>query len=103
MLAANHDATAVTRATEALIRLPNDEPYDVILCDLMMPEMTGMDLHAELSRVAPEQARRIVFMTGGAFTDRARQFLEQVENERIEKPIDLGALKALIQEMMHVQ
>lgn len=52
----------------------------------MMPEVTGMDLHAELLRLAPEQAEKVVFMTGGAFTSRAREFLDQVRNPRIEKP-----------------
>ena len=44
------------------------ERFDAILCDLMMPGMTGMDLHEALSRLAPEQASRVVVLTGGAFT-----------------------------------
>lgn len=46
--------------------------FDVILCDLMMPDTTGMDLHHELVRIAPDQVDRMVFMTGGAFTAKAR-------------------------------
>jgi CheY-like chemotaxis protein len=68
----------------------------VILCDLMMPDMTGMDLHAELARKLPEQATRMIFLTGGAFTPRAREFLDEVPNQRLEKPCDLGKLLALI-------
>ena len=49
--------------------------YDVILCDLMMPQITGMELHAEVLRLDPAQAARIVFLTGGAFTPSARDFL----------------------------
>ena len=62
--------------------------YDVILCDLMMPVMTGMDLYAEVVRVAPKLVGRLVFMTGGAFTPRARAFLESVSNPCLEKPLD---------------
>jgi CheY-like chemotaxis protein len=65
---------------DALAKFRAGERYDVVLCDLMMPEMTGMDLHAELSHSHPEDARRIIFVTGGAFTSRAREFLENVPN-----------------------
>jgi CheY-like chemotaxis protein len=97
MLGRAHDVVAVTGARDALARLLDGEQYDVILCDLMMPEMTGMDLYAELLVHAPALAKRIVFMTGGAFTNRAREFLEHVDNERVEKPIDPKKLKALIE------
>ena len=50
----------------------------MILCDLMMPEMTGMDLYDELAPRAPAQAERIIFMTGGAFTAARAEFLDAV-------------------------
>lgn len=95
-LSAEHDVVTIERAGEALERIGAGERFDVILCDLMMPQMTGMDLHAELSRVAPEQAGRMVFLTGGAFTTRARTFLDETPNQRIEKPFDALHLRALI-------
>ena len=73
-----------------------DAEYDVILCDLMMPDLSGMDLHDELARTRPELARRMVFMTGGAFTPRARQFLATVGNRRIEKPFEFSQLVTLL-------
>jgi CheY-like chemotaxis protein len=72
------------------------ETFDLILCDLMMPEMTGMDLHRELSRVAPDQATRMIFMTGGAFTPAARLFLSDPSREHIEKPFDHVDLRAIV-------
>jgi CheY-like chemotaxis protein len=60
---------AVTSAKEALLRLDGGELFDLILCDLMMPEMSGMDLHRRLLQSAPDQAAKITFMTGGAFTE----------------------------------
>jgi len=66
----------------------------------MMPEMTGMDLHAELLRREPALAERLVFMTGGAFTPAAREFLDRVPNARVEKPFDVQDLRALIQTLL---
>jgi signal transduction histidine kinase len=95
-LASEHDVTGIQGAESALARITGGERFDVILCDLMMPQMTGMDFHGELMRVAPEQAERMVFLTGGAFTMRARTFLDLVPNQRVEKPFDATHLRALI-------
>jgi PAS domain S-box-containing protein len=93
-----HDVRAVTRAREALDAVLAGDCFDVILCDLLMPGMTGMDLHDALSSAAPDQARRMVFMTGGAFTDRARAFLERVPNPSLAKPLDMVELLALLED-----
>src|SRR5439155_324873 len=63
-----HEVTTVMGAPDALVRLHAGERFDVILCDLMMPTMTGMELHSELRSRIPEQAQRMIFLTGGAFT-----------------------------------
>ena len=62
----------------------------------MMPVMTGMDLYAEVVRVAPKLVGRFVFMTGGAFTPRARAFLESVNNPCLEKPLDTSKLRSIV-------
>lgn len=97
MLSAQHTVVAVTTARDALTHIEKGEHFDVILCDLMMPEVTGMELHAELLRIAPQQAAKMVFMTGGAFTSRAQEFVNQVPNARIEKPFEIEELSALVQ------
>jgi len=99
-LTSEHDVTAMSSSHEALTRLRAGERYDVILCDLMMPALTGMDIHDELTKLAPAQADRMVFITGGAFTARAQSFLAEVQNPRIEKPFDLHALRALVHQAM---
>jgi CheY-like chemotaxis protein len=96
---ADYKVTCVGDGRRALERIRGGERYDVILCDLMMPEMTGMDLYAELVRLVPEQADRLVFVSGGAFTPRAREFLERVPNARVEKPIDFQNLKLLLRNL----
>jgi nitrogen-specific signal transduction histidine kinase/BarA-like signal transduction histidine kinase len=88
------EATVDVRA--ALARLASGERWDVILCDLLMPETSGMDLYREALRIAPDAAAHIVFMTAGAFTSRARAFLQGVRNPCLEKPLDMGQLRSLI-------
>ena len=97
-LGAQHDVTVSSSAADAHKRIAGGDRFDVILCDLMMPDMTGMDLHAELVKVAPDQAERIVFLTGGAFTQSARVFLDQSTNPRIEKPFDATTLQTIVAE-----
>jgi CheY-like chemotaxis protein len=96
ILAREHEATLVASAAEALRRVTGGEAFDVILCDLLMPAMSGMDLHAALLKQAPGQAARMAFMTGGAFTDRARAFLDRVPNPSIGKPFLAEELLGLV-------
>jgi PAS domain S-box-containing protein len=100
VLVSEHDVEIVTTATEALARVESGRRYDLILCDLMMPSMSGMDLHRELLRIAPDAAARVVFLTGGAFTQRARDYLDQVSNPRLEKPIGIDALRSAVADMV---
>jgi CheY-like chemotaxis protein len=95
-LSEDADVECECEARQALARIAAGARYDVILCDLMMPVMTGMDLHAEVVRAAPMLAGRFVFMTGGAFTPRARAFLASVVNPCLEKPLDTGKLRSLV-------
>jgi len=98
ILGEEHDVQVATDATAALEILEREE-FDLILCDLLMPHVTGMDLYAELAKRHPGREARVVFMTGGAFTPRAAQFLSKVDNARIEKPFDLMAIRKLVREL----
>jgi CheY-like chemotaxis protein len=95
ILGGEHDVTAVTSAREGLERIQHAGPFDLVLCDLMMPERTGMDLYADLRKIRPEMIPRLVFVTGGSYTPQAREFLEIVPNERFSKPIEVDDLRAL--------
>lgn len=97
VLAREHDVVTVLVATEALAMCAAGERFDLILCDLMMPVMTGMDLYREMMLVAPDQAAKMIFLTGGAFTDSARAFLTDPPKEYIEKPFDSANLRAIVQ------
>lgn len=95
-LAKAHATTCLTSGAEAVRLIAAGVKFDVILCDLMMPDMTGMDLYAELRELAPDQASRMIFLTGGAFTNAARAFLETTQNPHLEKPISPDALRELV-------
>jgi CheY-like chemotaxis protein len=95
-LSLQHDVRSFDRAQAAFECMCQGERFDVILCDLMMPDMSGMELHAWLSRIAPDQAARMVFLTGGAFTSGGRAFLAAVPNPHIEKPFDTHRLRNIV-------
>jgi ligand-binding sensor domain-containing protein/signal transduction histidine kinase/CheY-like chemotaxis protein len=99
-LAREHEVEVVTSSRQALELLlgPKGKEVDVILCDLMMPDLTGMDLHAQLSQAVPEVALRMVFLTGGAFTPAARAFMDRVANARVDKPFDPQKLREQVRE-----
>jgi len=92
----SEQCVACSSGREALELLKRGERFDAILCDLMMPQMSGMELYDELARSVPEQAGRVIFVTGGAFTERARQFLAARTNQTLEKPFDAKHLFACV-------
>jgi CheY-like chemotaxis protein len=85
LILAEHRVTVAGNGREA-VALCTQRDYDVILCDLWMADLTGMDVHRELLRQKAGQEQRMVFMTGGAFTPRAQEFLDSVSNPILQKP-----------------
>lgn len=92
----SHDVTTVSSAKDALELIASERAFDLILSDLMMPGMSGMEFHDTLQSSYPSVAKRMVFMSGGAFTPAARAFLDRVPNERLEKPFNAGAVRELV-------
>jgi len=62
--------------------------------------MNGMQFHQELARVRPEAADRVVFMSGGVFSPSVRSFFDGIPNRRVEKPLDIPALRRLVDDMV---
>ncbi|MEO8841232.1 MAG: PAS domain S-box protein [Kofleriaceae bacterium] len=100
LLAPDNDVLAVTSGQEALARLASGERFDAILCDLMMPDISGIELYNRLARVAPECTSRIIFMTGGAFTQQARDFLANLDRPHVGKPFTEAQLRRAIESVM---
>ncbi len=88
----------VDNGRDALRVLEGGGAYDLVLCDLMMPELSGVDLYQRVCASDPALAARFVFMTGGAFTERAREFLAEHHLKRIEKPFPLERVLELLAE-----
>jgi CheY-like chemotaxis protein len=97
VLYGENEVVAVTQAAEALARLNAGERYDVVLCDLRMPVMDGIEFHRMLSVTLPEEAGRIVFITGGALTARAEAFFRGAQNLLMTKPLDVDGVRQLIE------
>jgi PAS domain S-box-containing protein len=95
LLQGAHEVTVLISPADAVSRLARGERWDAILCDLMMPELSGMDVEERLLETAPDVVPRIVYLTGGAFTDRAREFLA-AGRPYLEKPVEADALRARV-------
>jgi signal transduction histidine kinase/CheY-like chemotaxis protein len=91
-----HRVTQASSGAEALEILRQDAGFDLILCDLMMPEMTGMEFHAELAKLDRGLQEGVVLMTGGAFTDETKQWLERIPNPTLQKPFDMKELRGFV-------
>jgi CheY-like chemotaxis protein len=100
LLSERFEVTAVATGQEAQTVLAADDGWDIILCDLLMPVVSGMDLHDWLRARDPRVADRMVFMTGGAYTDRAIGLLDASPGRWIEKPFEFDALAALLDQVI---
>jgi PAS domain S-box-containing protein len=92
-----HDVVTCARGDEALALIVAGPSFDVIFCDLMMPFMSGAELFERVRATWPEVAKRMVFMTGGAFTATAREFLDQIDNLCLDKPFKPTDLRAIVE------
>jgi signal transduction histidine kinase/CheY-like chemotaxis protein len=98
-LARDYDVETCEGGHAALAALASGRRFDVILCDLHMPDLTGMEFHRHVAEELPGLERTIIFMTGGAFTPEATRFMRDCPNPSIEKPVDLAELDKLIGEI----
>ena len=87
ILQGQYEVVTAPGGREALAVLAGDTAFDVVLCDLMMPEIDGVEVHTWLAANAPTLAARTVFCTGGAFTTRAERYLARADIPVLEKPL----------------
>ncbi|MBI5067135.1 MAG: response regulator [Deltaproteobacteria bacterium] len=99
VLADRSEVMSVTSAREALALLADGgQAFDVIFCDLMMPDMTGPEFRTALATTRPDLVRNLVFITGGAFTPEMEQFLAQSGCKQLLKPFDVAVLRSVVEE-----
>ncbi|HEY7371726.1 MAG TPA: ATP-binding protein [Polyangia bacterium] len=96
MLGEAHEVVTALGGPEAIQLLEKDARFDVVMCDLQMPEMSGMELHAVVVKRYPALADRFVFVTGGAFSGDARRFLEESVPAVIGKPFNVDEMLTLV-------
>jgi PAS domain S-box-containing protein len=100
VLSEDHDVVYAANVREALALIGRSDPFDVVLCDLMMPGLTGMkEFYSEVKDRYPELTERIVFMSGTS-TPAGEAFLARTGNRCLEKPCDPASLRAAVAEVM---
>jgi PAS domain S-box-containing protein len=99
---AGHQVSVCTNGRDALV-LCERERFDVIFCDLVMPELGGIDVLKALQKSDPELAKRVVFMTGGVFTPQALDLLGSVENKLLEKPFSLEDVQRIVSDAIKAE
>ena len=91
-----HDVVEAADGSEAVALLQHDTAFDLVLCDLMMPGIDGPMVYEKIQRNIPQLRDRVVFVSGGAFTDRSRSFIAERNIPVLEKPISQQILLNLI-------
>jgi CheY-like chemotaxis protein len=92
----NVEVVAAHTGAQALTLLEAGSEFSLILCDLMMPDMTGMQVYASIERRSAETAQRIVFMTGGTFMAELSDFLATIPNRCLKKPFAIDEIRKLL-------
>ncbi len=100
LLVPEYDVRCVGSGHQALELLEGDEKFDLVLCDVMMPGMSGIDLYEELQRSHPGHARRVVFVTGGAPNPVVYEFLRSIPNTWLEKGFTMAELLTTVEEQL---
>lgn len=96
VLGVEHDVTGESDAQAALDRVVAGERFDVVICDLLMPRLSGIALHDAIESLDAEQARRMVFLSGDTGSPQAAEFFARVENPRVLKPVVPSELRELV-------
>lgn len=95
-----HEVVVKESSLEALQYIRSNPDLDMILCDLMMPDMTGAELFDKVCDFQPDLARKFAFMTGGAFTASVNNFLENTTQKCLDKPFTPGSLRLFVKDFL---
>jgi two-component system cell cycle sensor histidine kinase/response regulator CckA len=85
-----------TSGLEALALLEADPSFDVILCDVVMPDVDGVAVFERARGLDPALGERFVFMTGGVLSPDTHAFLATMHNRLLEKPFSIDQLRPLL-------
>src|SRR5262249_41364083 len=97
MLKATYDVLVTNGPLDVIARLRAGESFGVLLCDLTMPGMSGMELSATIASERPELPARMVFISGGAYTREAVAFANSPGRYFLQKPFQEPELHRVIE------
>jgi CheY-like chemotaxis protein len=96
-LAREHEIVSTTSGFAAIERLAIGRAFDVILCDLEMPDLSGKEIYRRLLEAAPQMATKVVFLVSDPKAH--RQFLDGLKNHHLQRPIAAGPLRETVRAM----
>ena len=99
MLGRENEVVTVGGAKEALHIIEKDARFSVIICDLMMPHMDGPSFYEALGDYHPELQDRVLFCTGGTFTEKSQKFISLMQHRVVRKPINWKSLRSLVNDL----
>ena len=97
----HHRVTVAASGAEAKQLIDRKPTFDAIVCDLTMPEVSGVELYEWLLAQHPALATKVIFMSGGVHTLRAATLLATVPNHHLTKPFDVARMKAIVALVVH--
>lgn len=100
ILAPEHDVVLVSSGEEAVEVITGAPAFDAVICDLMMPGLSGAELYEWIATHHPTLVPRMVFVSGGVFTPNATKFLRAVPNPRLDKPVDIERLRTAVRDLV---
>jgi PAS domain S-box-containing protein len=100
LLGPHHEVVTAESGAAAKELLERDRSFDLIICDVMMPAVSGMDLHKWLVDTDPDLAKSLIFITGGAFTPKAREYLARLDNLQVEKPFETKNFQCTVSKLI---
>jgi PAS domain S-box-containing protein len=100
MLGRSHSVVLAASAHDAIRALRADPNFDIVLCDVMMPDVSGMELFQLICSEWPRLSSRVAFLTGASFTPRVGEFLASLPNARLTKPVNAGVLNEFVQALL---
>jgi len=100
ILMEHYEVVKCTSVAEARRAIDEDDAFDAVVCDLMMPGESGADLHAWIEQRHPALLGRLGYVTGGAYLAQPRELLTKLPNPCLEKPFEEEELLALVRRLL---
>jgi CheY-like chemotaxis protein len=94
------DVELETSGTRGLERLLSDDKFELVLCDLSLPDLSGIEIYNRVQAERPELTRSFVVMTGGAVSNESRDFLDTYEGPLLNKPFTLSQVESLVSDIL---